>query len=91
MAKRKMKVSFTKKESVALHCLFGNLFWGREGLREAVGIDKTTKEMYDDIFEKFFVLFENTFPPEVDPIYEMTGGYLGDGVWITPDGHLYDN
>ena len=91
MAKRNMKVSFTKKESMALYCLFQTLFWSRDELREAVGIDKTTGETYDDIFEKFFILTEKTFPPDVDPIYEMTGGYLGDGVWITPDGHLYDN
>lgn len=91
MTKRKMKVSFTKEESMALYHLFETISWSREELREAVGINKTTEQTYDDIFEKFWILTEKTFPPEVDPIYEMTGGYLGDGVYITPDGHLYEN
>ena len=91
MTKRKMKVFFTKEESMALYCLFENLFWNKDKLREAVGIDKTTEETYDDIFQKFLILTEKTYPPKVNPIYEMTGGYLGDGVYITPDGELYEN
>ena len=91
MTKRKMKITFTKEESWAIYRLFSDLLWGNEKLCEAVGIDKTKIDFYYDIFTKFLICTEKTYPPEVDPIYEMTGGYLGDGVWITPDGELYEN
>ena len=91
MAKRKMKISFTRNEAVAIYCLFQALSFGTENLRKAVGINKLTEDVYDDILGRFSILVEDTFPPEVDPIYEMTGGYLSDGVCITPDGRLYSN
>jgi hypothetical protein len=41
--------------------------------------------------DKIYAAMERCWKKPKNDIYEMTGGYLGDGVCITEDGHLYQN
>jgi hypothetical protein len=47
--------------------------------------------LFGVIDEKIYKALERCWKKPKNDIYEMTGGYLGDGVYITEDGRLYEN
>lgn len=52
---------------------------------------KYEETIFGVIDEKIYKALERCWKKPKNDIYEMTGGYLGDGVYITEDGCLYEN
>lgn len=88
--KRKAKLVLTKHEALVMLGILS-----RVGSSKAVGpvTLKVSPELRSKIWSIQWDLSQQVdeqFPEDWN-LYEITGGYVGEDIWVTPDGYMYEN
>ena len=92
MAKRTVKIKLNRKEAEMLAGILWTLRMSKnKALKKQFNVDGENKEIFEELESKVSDQVEEAFPMTPREFYEMTGGYLGDGVHVSPDGHLFSN
>ena len=90
--KRKAKIAFTEKELMLFHWILSNIKNIKTKKdKKLFEMSEEEQKLFEEIRFMIFHTLYHEFPPSPEELYEITGGYLSEGVYVTPDGNFYSN
>jgi predicted transcriptional regulator len=92
MAKRKVKISLTEQEYMLLDWILSEIPKIKtKTAQKQFSMNEEKQKMYVKIQDMISNVLWDDFPPTAQELYQITGGYLSEGVHISPDGDIYSN